>query len=106
VYEPVVTALPSLGIWLLAAGGALYSVGVVFLCVAEFEISKCDLARVCIGCRMLSLCGCAFLCGEWVDLNGKTASRPLRKARPSANQRLSTRDRHEALVREGPTTPI
>jgi hemolysin III len=30
VYEPVVTALPSLGIWLLAAGGALYSVGLVF----------------------------------------------------------------------------
>jgi hemolysin III len=30
VYEPVVTALPSLGIWLLAAGGALYSIGVVF----------------------------------------------------------------------------
>jgi hemolysin III len=30
VYEPVVAALPSLGIWLLAAGGALYSVGVVF----------------------------------------------------------------------------
>jgi hemolysin III len=30
VYEPVVTALPSLGIWLLAAGGALYSMGVAF----------------------------------------------------------------------------
>jgi hemolysin III len=30
VYEPVVAALPSLGIWLLAAGGALYSVGIVF----------------------------------------------------------------------------
>jgi hemolysin III len=30
VYEPVVAALPSLGIWLLAAGGALYSMGVVF----------------------------------------------------------------------------
>jgi len=30
VYEPVVTALPSLSIWLLAAGGALYSAGVVF----------------------------------------------------------------------------
>jgi hemolysin III len=30
VYQPVVTALPSLGIWLLAAGGALYSMGVVF----------------------------------------------------------------------------
>jgi hemolysin III len=30
VYEPVVVALPSLSIWLLAAGGALYSMGVVF----------------------------------------------------------------------------
>jgi hemolysin III len=30
VYEPVVVALPSLSIWLLAAGGALYSIGVVF----------------------------------------------------------------------------
>jgi hemolysin III len=30
VYEPVMAALPSLGIWLLAAGGALYSMGVVF----------------------------------------------------------------------------
>jgi hemolysin III len=30
VYEPVVAALPSLSIWLLAAGGALYSMGVVF----------------------------------------------------------------------------
>ena len=29
-YEPVVTALPSLSIWLLVAGGALYSAGVVF----------------------------------------------------------------------------
>lgn len=30
VCEPVVAALPSLSIWLLAAGGALYSMGVVF----------------------------------------------------------------------------
>lgn len=30
VYEPVAAALPSLSIWLLVAGGALYSVGVVF----------------------------------------------------------------------------
>jgi len=30
VYEPVATALPSLSIWLLVAGGALYSAGVVF----------------------------------------------------------------------------
>jgi hemolysin III len=30
VYEPVAVALPSLSIWLLAAGGALYSAGVVF----------------------------------------------------------------------------
>src|SRR5258707_14212144 len=30
VYEPVVAALPSLGVWLLAAGGALYSMGGVF----------------------------------------------------------------------------
>lgn len=30
VCEPVVIALPSLSIWLLAAGGALYSAGVVF----------------------------------------------------------------------------
>ena len=30
VYEPVVTALPSLSIWLLVAGGALYSAGVIF----------------------------------------------------------------------------
>jgi hemolysin III len=30
IYEPVVAALPSLSIWLLVAGGALYSVGVVF----------------------------------------------------------------------------
>ena len=30
VYEPVAAALPSLSIWLLAVGGALYSVGVVF----------------------------------------------------------------------------
>ncbi len=30
VYEPVVAALPSLSIWLLAVGGALYSMGVVF----------------------------------------------------------------------------
>jgi hemolysin III len=29
-YEPVVTALPNLSIWLLVAGGALYSAGVVF----------------------------------------------------------------------------
>jgi hemolysin III len=30
IYEPVVAALPSLSIWLLVAGGALYSIGVVF----------------------------------------------------------------------------
>jgi hemolysin III len=30
VYEPAATALPNLSIWLLAAGGALYSAGVVF----------------------------------------------------------------------------
>jgi len=30
VYEPVAAALPSLSIWLLAVGGALYSMGVVF----------------------------------------------------------------------------
>ena len=30
VYEPVAVALPSLSIWLLAAGGALYSAGIVF----------------------------------------------------------------------------
>ena len=30
VYKPVTTALPSLSIWLLAAGGAFYSAGVVF----------------------------------------------------------------------------
>ena len=30
VYEPVAAALPSLSIWLLTAGGALYSAGVVF----------------------------------------------------------------------------
>jgi hemolysin III len=30
VYEPVVAVLPSLSIWLLAIGGALYSIGVVF----------------------------------------------------------------------------
>jgi hemolysin III len=29
-YEPVVAVLPSLSIWLLVAGGALYSAGVVF----------------------------------------------------------------------------
>jgi hemolysin III len=29
-YEPVVIALPNLSIWLLVAGGALYSAGVVF----------------------------------------------------------------------------
>ena len=29
-YEPVVTALPNLSIWLLVAGGALYSAGVIF----------------------------------------------------------------------------
>ena len=29
VYEPVAVALPSLSIWLLAAGGALYSAGIV-----------------------------------------------------------------------------
>jgi hypothetical protein len=46
------------------------------LCVAEFAISKCNLACLCTGCRMLSLCGCALLCGEWVDLNRKT--RPSR----------------------------
>ena len=30
VYEPVAAALPSVSIWLLAVGGALYSMGVVF----------------------------------------------------------------------------
>jgi hemolysin III len=30
VYEPVVAALPSLSVWLLAIGGALYSMGVIF----------------------------------------------------------------------------
>ena len=30
VYEPVAATLPSLSIWLLAAGGALYSAGVIF----------------------------------------------------------------------------
>jgi hemolysin III len=30
VYEPVAAALPSFSIWLLAAGGALYSAGVIF----------------------------------------------------------------------------
>jgi len=30
MYEPVAAALPSLSIWLLAAGGALYTMGVVF----------------------------------------------------------------------------
>jgi len=30
VYEPLVTALPRLSIWLLAIGGTLYSMGVVF----------------------------------------------------------------------------
>jgi len=30
VYEPAAAALPNLSIWLLAAGGALYSAGVVF----------------------------------------------------------------------------
>jgi hemolysin III len=30
VYEPVVAVLPSLSIWLLAIGGALYSMGVIF----------------------------------------------------------------------------
>jgi hemolysin III len=30
VYEPVAAALPSLSIWLLTAGGALYTTGVVF----------------------------------------------------------------------------
>jgi hemolysin III len=29
-YEPVAAALPSLGLWLLAAGGILYSTGVIF----------------------------------------------------------------------------
>ena len=29
-YEPVVAVLPSLSIWLLVAGGALYSAGVLF----------------------------------------------------------------------------
>jgi hemolysin III len=30
MYEPVAAALPSLSIWLLAVGGALYTMGVVF----------------------------------------------------------------------------
>ncbi len=30
VYEPIAATLPSLSIWLLAAGGALYSAGVIF----------------------------------------------------------------------------
>jgi hemolysin III len=30
VYEPVVVTFPRLSIWLLAVGGALYSMGVVF----------------------------------------------------------------------------
>jgi hemolysin III len=30
VYEPIAAALPSLSIWLLAAGGALYSTGIIF----------------------------------------------------------------------------
>ena len=30
MYEPVTAALPSMSLWLLAAGGILYSAGVVF----------------------------------------------------------------------------
>src|SRR5258708_8051529 len=43
VYEPVVAALPSLGVWLLAAGGALFSIGVVFYAVRRlaFQNSVC-----------------------------------------------------------------
>jgi hemolysin III len=31
-YDSVATALPSISLWLLAAGGALYSIGVIFHC--------------------------------------------------------------------------
>jgi hemolysin III len=30
VYEPIVAAIPNLSVWLLAAGGGLYSTGVIF----------------------------------------------------------------------------
>jgi len=30
VFEPLMAALPSAGIWLLAAGGVVYSLGVIF----------------------------------------------------------------------------
>jgi hemolysin III len=30
IYEPIVAAIPNLSVWLLAAGGGLYSTGVIF----------------------------------------------------------------------------
>jgi hemolysin III len=39
VYEPAAAALPSLSIWLLVAGGALYSIGVVFCAFQSIVIT-------------------------------------------------------------------
>jgi AcrB/AcrD/AcrF family len=56
-------------------------------CVAEFAISKCDLACLRTGRRMLSLFGCALLCGEWVGLKQKTFLSQICCHRPRARQR-------------------
>jgi len=72
VYEPVVTALRSLGIWLLAAGGASTP-----WASSSMRGGVCDFQNAIWHAFVLAA---AFCVGEWVDLNGNNAPVALRCA--------------------------
>jgi hemolysin III len=66
VYEPVVAALPSLSIWLLAMGGALYSMGVVFYAWRSLRFQNAiwhAFVLVAACCHYLALLFC--VASEW-----------------------------------------
>ena len=63
VYEPVAAALPNLSIWLLVAGGALYSAGIVFHGWQSLRFQNAIWHGFVVVARMLSLFGHSLLCG-------------------------------------------
>jgi hemolysin III len=66
VYEPVVAALPSLSIWLLATGGALYSMGVIFYAWQSLRFQNAiwhAFVLIAACCHYLALLFC--VASEW-----------------------------------------
>jgi hemolysin III len=66
VYEPVVAALPSLSIWLLAIGGALYSMGVIFYAWQSLRFQNAiwhAFVLIAACCHYLALLFC--VASEW-----------------------------------------